>query len=52
MVQSEKRMIYLTFTTHDSEEPVSTHTDKGINIDVNAGTSVLTRGTTARFPWF
>ena len=43
MVQSEKRMIYLTFFTRDSEEPVSAHTDKSVNVDVNAGSSVLTR---------
>ena len=32
----------LTFITSFSKKTVSAHTNKGVNIDVNAGTSVLT----------
>ena len=41
--------IILTFITRDSEEPVSAHINKGVNINVNTGTSILTRGTATCF---
>ena len=34
---------WLTIPTSESEEPVSTHTNIGINVDVNAGAAIVTR---------
>ena len=32
----------LTFITSDSEEPISTHTNIGIDIDIDAGAAIIT----------
>ena len=43
-------LLALTFFTRDSKVPVSAHTNKGVNVDVYTGTSVLTWGTHTGHP--